>query len=179
MFTIEKMQFRHLEACLLWEQREFKDTTTLLHEMVHFLLNRPLCWVAIDQGGDPGGELGEIVGFIKGEYDNESGQMVKCDQMKSTTNRMYEDISTRKCHILILYVLPSHRSKGIGRSLINSLIGNESLGQTSFWLYVSVKNLRAISLYESLGFRKVGEIEKLYSDGEAGYKMAFPAENNA
>lgn len=54
-----------------------------------------------------------------------------------------------------LYIFPEFRSKGIGRAIIQKCI--EESGSAIF-LYVFARNVRAIALYEKLGFTIVENI---------------------
>ncbi len=56
------------------------------------------------------------------------------------------------------------RRQGIGRALIETAIGYcRQNGMVSFILEVRKSNLPAITLYEKLGFRKVGERRNFYT----------------
>lgn len=61
----------------------------------------------------------------------------------------------------------NYRKKGFAKSLIlfseNTLKGK---GVNSLFLEVRESNLPAISLYESLGYKKISQRKKYYSDGE-------------
>ena len=54
-----------------------------------------------------------------------------------------------------LYIFPEFRSKGIGRAIIHKCIRESG---SSIFLYVFAKNVRAIALYETLGFKIVKNI---------------------
>lgn len=54
------------------------------------------------------------------------------------------------------YILPEFRGKGVGTQVLHRCIG---LSQKPVWLYVFRKNIRAIALYQRMGFtirEKVG-----------------------
>jgi len=56
-----------------------------------------------------------------------------------------------------LYVLPSHRGKGIGGALINAVIASaESMEPDCLWLDTHISNSHAIRFYERHGFPKSG-----------------------
>lgn len=66
--------------------------------------------------------------------------------------------SNEKMEIDDLYVLPEHRQKGIGTTVIEKCCLET---KESIFLYVFEKNSRAISLYQRLGF----EIKKKMENG--------------
>lgn len=70
----------------------------------------------------------------------------------------------------------SHRRLGIARKLIKLAISSvhEHLGgSTRIDLMVSTKNTAAIGLYESIGFRTQGVVERAYFDSSDGYQMTL------
>ena len=54
-----------------------------------------------------------------------------------------------------LYIFPEFRSKGIGSVIIQKCIEESD---STIFLYVFAKNVRAIALYEKLGFKIVKNI---------------------
>ncbi|MEH0833183.1 ribosomal protein S18-alanine N-acetyltransferase [Pectobacterium cacticida] len=53
-------------------------------------------------------------------------------------------------------VHPDHQRQGLGRQLLEHLIGEmEHRGTLTLWLEVRASNAQAIALYESLGFNEV------------------------
>lgn len=54
-----------------------------------------------------------------------------------------------------LYIFPEFRSKGIGTEIIQKCIEESD---STIFLYVFAKNVRAIALYEKLGFKVVKNI---------------------
>lgn len=59
------------------------------------------------------------------------------------------------------------RRKGIAKTLLNQLIdGLFSLGVTQFFLEVRASNVPAITLYDGLGFKKIGVRQKYYENTE-------------
>lgn len=67
-------------------------------------------------------------------------------------------------------VSPCHRGKGYGRLLLADAI--KSAGKaTVMFLEVAVENNSAISLYETVGFEKVGNIKDYYGQGNDAYIM--------
>jgi len=68
-------------------------------------------------------------------------------------------------HILNIAIHPEKRRKGMARYLLNQLINMAKEKDVSeIWLEVRVSNKPAISLYESLGFKKVGLRKGYYPD---------------
>lgn len=77
-------------------------------------------------------------------------------------------------HIVKVAVAEEYRKKGIGSSIIQSLIKKLSLsGAKEFVLEVRSSNLAGRRLYESLGFQILGERKNYYSDGESGIMMSL------
>ena len=67
-----------------------------------------------------------------------------------------------------VYTAPDHRNKGYA-SLATSAVTKEALGKAEkAALFVRSDNLPAISLYEKIGYRKIGE--KLWIDVGTGMK---------
>ena len=75
-----------------------------------------------------------------------------------------------ECHILNVAVLPEHRKQGIGRLLINWILTRLKEAR-DFFLEVRESNQAAISLYEKMGFTRIGKREKYYRDGESALVM--------
>ena len=70
-------------------------------------------------------------------------------------------------HITNIAVAEPWRGKGIGRELTGTLLWYLSnLGASYATLEVRVSNVRAISLYRSLGFISVGKRKKYYEDND-------------
>lgn len=68
-------------------------------------------------------------------------------------------------HITNVAVAPSYQGIGLGRRLMNELMGRvKPLGVDSMTLEVRPSNYRAISLYTSLGFKSVGQRPKYYTN---------------
>ncbi|MFN3870928.1 MAG: ribosomal protein S18-alanine N-acetyltransferase [Aquificaceae bacterium] len=66
--------------------------------------------------------------------------------------------------------------KGIGKSLMLFLVDCFKGKAKKFILDVRRSNLRAIRLYQSLGFKIIYERQKYYSDGENAFLMALDLE---
>jgi len=73
-------------------------------------------------------------------------------------------------HILTIEALPSHRRKGIAEKLLKDL---EALfkekGAVESRLEVREDNVAAISLYQKLGYKRVGKLERYYEDAHGLY----------
>ena len=93
---------------------------------------------------------GEIVGFAIGIIDSAKG--------------------TPCGHILTIEALPSHRRKGIAEKLLTDL---EELfkekGAKESCLEVREDNAAAIGLYQKLGYKRVGKLERYYGDTHGLY----------
>ncbi len=93
---------------------------------------------------------GEIVGFAIG--------------------RIYAAKGTSYGHILTIEALPSHRRKGVAERLLTDL---EALfkekGAKESRLEVREDNAAAISLYEKLGYKRAGKLERYYGDAHGLY----------
>ena len=67
-------------------------------------------------------------------------------------------------HIMNLGVVPAHRSQGIGRQLLEHLLGFCRRSEAeSVFLEVRATNQTAIDLYESLGFQIIGRRTNYYA----------------
>jgi [ribosomal protein S18]-alanine N-acetyltransferase len=69
-----------------------------------------------------------------------------------------------ECEILTVATAPSARRKGIGRGLLQHMLGKvRQAGAEDIHLEVATDNEAAIGLYHSLGFQKAG-LRKAYYD---------------
>lgn len=75
--------------------------------------------------------------------------------------------------IFTIAVDEDYRKRGIGEELLYHLIEkSKASGAREIWLEVSVKNLKAIGLYEKFGFEKNGIRKNYYQKlGEDAYNM--------
>jgi len=93
---------------------------------------------------------GEIVGFAIGRIDVARG--------------------TPYGHILTIEALPSQRRKGIAEKLLKNLeVLFKEKGAKESRLEVREDNTAAISLYQKLGYRRVGKLERYYGDAHGLY----------
>jgi len=78
----------------------------------------------------------------------------------------------KKGHVVSVAVLPEHRRKGIGETLIKQAIeGMRAYNAKQFYLEVRVTNEEAISLYKKLQFEVARTIHGYYADGEDALVM--------
>ena len=75
--------------------------------------------------------------------------------------------------IFTIAVDEDYRKRGIGKELLSHLIEkSKESGAREIWLEVSVKNFKAIELYEKFGFEKDGIRKNYYQKlGEDAYNM--------
>lgn len=71
--------------------------------------------------------------------------------------------------IITIGVLPRHRSHGIGTSLLQT--AEQELRASRMRLTVRASNMRAIRLYERLGYVQLSTRRRYYADGEDGWVM--------
>jgi len=73
-------------------------------------------------------------------------------------------------HILTIDVSPTHRQKGIGRMLLQAIerIFKEKDMKTCH-LEVREDNTAAISLYQKLGYEKIGKLSNYYGNAHGIY----------
>ena len=77
-----------------------------------------------------------------------------------------------ECHVLNLCVGSSLRRRGIGRSLLNMLLGRaRRAGMLHAFLEVRPSNTAAIGLYESEGFERIG-LRRGYYQAQGGREDA-------
>src|SRR5437879_12534489 len=76
----------------------------------------------------------------------------------------------KKGHVVSIAILPEHRSKGIGRALVEESIAGVKLKKTDeLYLEVGCSNNEAISLYEKLEFIIKQRLKAYYRDSEDAY----------
>lgn len=82
-------------------------------------------------------------------------------------------ILNKELHINNIAVHPAWQGIGLGRSMAQfALDFGEQNGCNSAALEVRVSNKRALRLYGSLGFHKIGEVRRYYEDGEDAWICA-------
>lgn len=69
----------------------------------------------------------------------------------------------QEVHLLNLTVAPDFQKKGLGLHMLECLLMmSRTVNAQWIWLEVRVSNLRALSVYERFGFKKVGERKNYY-----------------
>jgi ribosomal protein S18 acetylase RimI-like enzyme len=72
--------------------------------------------------------------------------------------RLYIDRTTDEIHIIDIALLPEHRGRGIGTSLLKAILAEAAANNLPATIYVERFN-RAQNLYRRLGFATVSESE--------------------
>jgi ribosomal-protein-alanine acetyltransferase len=73
-------------------------------------------------------------------------------------------------HIVTVDVAPAYRRKGIAQKLLHEVeISLRERGIKECRLEVRENNVAALSLYQKLGYRKVGKLEKYYGNAHGLY----------
>lgn len=67
-------------------------------------------------------------------------------------NNLYSEIYIK---IMIVYIIPDYRGKGIAQQMLNKIINKKN----NYLLIVSVNNKKALSLYNKFGFKNLGGIK--------------------
>ena len=79
-----------------------------------------------------------------------------------------------ECEVIDIAVDLKFRRRGIASQLMEDVIGFcKDSGISVIHLEVRESNIAAISLYEKVGFKRVGFREKYYSNGENAVLMSF------
>jgi [ribosomal protein S18]-alanine N-acetyltransferase len=82
-------------------------------------------------------------------------------------------------HVVTLDVHPSARRRGLGKRLLEGLLGAlASAGAERAVLEVDVRNTGAIAFYRRLGFRKSGRIPSYYGSGLDAFEMERPVSDS-
>ncbi len=77
-------------------------------------------------------------------------------------------------HIISIAVHPNYRGIGIGEKLLMKSIKRlKDLGAKRVILEVKVDNIRALKLYQKLGFKIVKTLKNYYWDGADAYRMTL------
>ncbi len=69
-----------------------------------------------------------------------------------------------ECEVLNLAVSKEKRRQGFGKLILKSALEDDFLKNTSVFLEVRKSNVAAISLYEKVGFNKIGERKRYYTN---------------
>lgn len=136
--TIEDASLRHLERLYAIEMECFRKEAFTKQQIAQLLKSDNSISLIAKEDGD-------IVGFIIGMLSIEDSILVG--------------------HILTIDVSPSHRRKGVGVKLlqeIEKLFKNKKVGICR--LEVREDNVAALSLYQKLGYKRIGKLEYYYGD---------------
>jgi len=112
----------------------------------------PETFIVAEQGG-------EVVGYI---------------MCRIETGLSYNGLSglIKKGHVVSVAVMPEHRRKGVGETIVTKAIGAMKLyNAKQCYLEVRVTNDPAIKLYKKLGFEVTRTIRGYYADGENAHMM--------
>jgi ribosomal-protein-alanine N-acetyltransferase len=72
---------------------------------------------------------------------------------------------TAECELEFLFVAPDQRRSGVGRMLVDAVLGwAEELGAQQVWLEVRPSNQAAQSLYRACGFATTGSRPGYYAN---------------
>lgn len=111
--------------------------------------------------------------FIVAEYENRliGYVMVRVETGFSDFHRFK---ITKKGHIVSIAVMPEHRLKGVGFTLMLTTLKNmvQHYKCQETYLEVRVSNLSAISLYRKLGYKEIRVLPHYYLDGEDALLMS-------
>jgi ribosomal-protein-alanine N-acetyltransferase len=78
----------------------------------------------------------------------------------------------KKGHVVSIAVMPDHRRKGVGETLVKSAMEAMKLYKAKqCFLEVRVTNDPAVGLYKKLGFEVSRTVHGYYADGEDAYMM--------
>jgi ribosomal-protein-alanine N-acetyltransferase len=110
--------------------------------------------------------------FIVAEENGEVLGYIMCRMELGLSNFGFSGL-IKKGHIVSVAVLPPHRRKGIGQSLITQAMEGMRLHNAKqCFLEVRMTNTPAVSLYKELGFEITRTIHGYYADGEDAYVMS-------
>ncbi|MDA0911521.1 MAG: ribosomal protein S18-alanine N-acetyltransferase [Proteobacteria bacterium] len=80
-------------------------------------------------------------------------------------------IHRHSARIYSLAVSPNHQGKGIARELMMHTINHLNTNIRNVFLEVNTNNLKAIHLYQKLGFGVSKTIHNYYDNGDSAYRM--------
>jgi RimJ/RimL family protein N-acetyltransferase len=124
--------------------------------------------------GDVGITLEEEVAFLRSMEDPARGFMLKAlvDGVIAGTAGITRSKSIRLRHVgqVGISVVRKHWRQGVGRALMEGVVKEgERLGLRRLSLLVRSDNVRAIALYESVGFRHEGRLAGAFVVGDTLY----------
>lgn len=135
---IEKASIEHLNRLCEIEIKCF-ETEAFTKQQIAYLLTDSNSMILVSR------VKGEIVGFIIG--------------------KTYMDKKPATGQILTIDVSPKHRRKGIGQRLLQEIEKTfKDKGVKICYLEVQENNFVALSLYQKLGYKKVGRLENYYGN---------------
>ena len=84
------------------------------------------------------------------------------------------ELHKKRLHLLSMAVLPEFRGRGVGRTLVEQLIGKLSLQRNKLSLEVRETNLGAQLFFRRLGFNAISVLRDFYEEtSEDAYLMQF------
>jgi len=128
-----------------YQERDAADVCVHLAQTVEQYLSSetPLWWVT------PAPEADSEAPYTLSS--DRSPQPIACLWLGTAIDQRQGD---RHTHIFLLYVLPEHRRKGIGRALMyHAEAWAKTRGERQIGLQVFQSNQAALNLYQSLGFQ--------------------------
>ncbi|MCC6004758.1 MAG: ribosomal protein S18-alanine N-acetyltransferase [Thermofilum sp.] len=79
-------------------------------------------------------------------------------------------LEDKRLHIHSIAVIEGFRGKGIGKKLLEETVKlANNVGVKEIYLEVKTQNIPAITLYEKMGFKRVGTREGYYADGSDAF----------
>lgn len=94
----------------------------------------------------------------------------KMENSELVATILYGSTDTAK-EIFFLETHPNHLRKGHMTSLLKKFL--EDLGGLEVWVDAHIRNHEALSLYNRMGFKKVGQRPGYYSDGGDSLLMTY------
>lgn len=111
--------------------------------------------------------------FIVAEENDEVIGYIMCRVEVGLSNLGFSGI-VKKGHVVSVAVLPEHRRKGVGNSLITQAAeAMKRYSAKQCYLEVRGTNQEAIILYKKLGFEITRTIHGYYADGEDAFVMTL------
>lgn len=117
--------------------------------------------LSFQDGGEQIWSAGEIASLLQG-----SGVhvMVVSEKSRSIGFLMWRQVGD-EAEILIICILPAHRTKGVASQLLQKFYGKiQGNGVRQIFLEVNENNRAALILYEKNGFETVGRRKDYYGD---------------
>jgi len=141
--TVEDASIRHLDRLYEIEMECFEEEAFTKKQIAQLLTD-------YNSVGLVARENDKIVGFI--------------------IAMMYVDRNALSGHILTIDVSPAYRRKGIGQMLLQEIEKIfKAKGVKTSHLEVREDNVAAISLYEKLGYQKIGKLKNYYGNAHGIY----------